>query len=235
MIMDDLIAVVTGANRGIGFEVCRQMARRGVRVVLTARNPALGREAVDALEREGLTVDLNPLDVNNDLSVRTLKEDLESRFGRLDILVNNAGAGAKGDTSALEVEAETVRRAIEVNCLGALLVTQGLLPLLQNSRGARIINVSSGMGALSTMKGGLAAYRISKTCLNSLSAIMAHELEGRAITVNAVCPGWVRTRMGGADAPLSVAEGADTIVWLALDAPPSLSGKFVRARQVIAW
>jgi NAD(P)-dependent dehydrogenase (short-subunit alcohol dehydrogenase family) len=182
-----------------------------------------------------LHVDFHVLEVTDAVSIQKLKEDLESSLGRIDVLVNNAGAGAKGDGDAMEVEVESVQRALEVNCFGPLRLIQALFPLLKNSREGRIINISSGMGALNTMKGGLAAYRISKTCLNSLTAILANELEGSSIAVNAVCPGWVKTRLGGMNASRSLEEGADTVVWLALDAPGSLSGKFLRDRQVIPW
>jgi len=229
------IAVVTGANRGIGFEVCRQLAQRGVNVVLTARAAPLGLAASAQLNREGLPVEFHELEVTDDASIKMLKEHLEKKFGLINVLVNNAGTGVSGDGAALEVDLAVIRKALEVNCFGSLRIIQALIPLLKKSPNARIVNVSSGMGAFSTMKGGLAAYRLSKTCLNAVTTMVASELADTGIAVNAVCPGWVKTRMGGQTAPRSVEEGADTIVWAALDVPSTLSGKFLRDREVIPW
>lgn len=230
-----IVAVVTGANRGIGFEICRQLARRGVNVILTARDAGLGEAAAAELRGEGLAVSFRRLDVTDEASVAGLKESVEDEFGRLDVLINNAGTGAKGDAGASEVKVDALRQAIETNCYGALRVTQALLPLLKKSGRGRIVNVSSGMGALNSMGGGLAAYRVSKTCLNAVTAILASELAGSTVIANVMCPGWVKTRMGGPQATRPVAEGADTAVWLALDAPADIRGKFLRDRQVIPW
>jgi NAD(P)-dependent dehydrogenase (short-subunit alcohol dehydrogenase family) len=140
-------------------------------------------------------------------------------------------ARASGDASGLKVNMETVRVTLETNALGPFHLSQALMPLLQRSKRARIVNLSSGMGALSEMEGDYAAYRISKTALNAVTAILAAEL--RKVSVNAACPGWVRTDMGGRTAERH--QGADTPVWLALDAPQSLTGKFLRDRRVISW
>jgi NAD(P)-dependent dehydrogenase (short-subunit alcohol dehydrogenase family) len=231
----DRIAVVTGASRGIGLEICRQLARRGARVVLTARNAAAGRKAADALARGGLPVEFHPLDVASDDSARELARHLERGDGRLDVLINNAGIFSDSDTGAAEVDLATVRATMETNCYGALRVIQALLPLMRRSPQGRIVNISSGMGQLSDMWGGDAAYRLSKTCLNALTATLAYDLRDTAIAVNCMCPGWVRSEMGGEKAPRSVEQGADTAVWLALDAPADLRGKFLRDREIIAW
>jgi NAD(P)-dependent dehydrogenase (short-subunit alcohol dehydrogenase family) len=228
-------AVVTGASRGIGLEVCRQIARRGVRVVLTARDAAAGRRAAAALAGEGLPVEFHPLDVTADESARELARHLGRGGDRLDILMNNAGVFSDGDAGAATVDLATVRATMETNCYGALRVIQALLPLLRRSPAGRIVNVSSGMGQLSDMWGGDAAYRLSKTCLNALTATLAYDLRETSIAVNCMCPGWVKTDMGGAEAPRSVEQGADTAVWLALDAPADLRGKFVRDRKIIPW
>ena len=159
---------------------------------------------------------------------------VKDQHGRLDVLINNAGIIAKGEAPALQVELATVRTTLETNALGPLHLAQALAPLLKRSKSARIVNMSSGMGALNDNDGGYAAYRISKTALNAVTVILAAELRG-AVAVNAVCPGWVKTDMGGPHATRDVAEGADTAVWLALDAPQSLTGKFVRDRKVISW
>ena len=228
------IVVVTGGNRGIGFEICRQLAERGARVVLTARKPAAGAAAVKKLAAQKLAAAFHPLDVTDDKSIASLHDFLEETFGRLDVLINNAGIIAKGEAPALEVGVPVIRTTLETNTLGPLHLAQSLVPLLRRGSSARIVNMSSGMGELGDNSGGHAAYRISKTALNAVSAILAAELRG-AIAVNSMCPGWVKTDMGGAGADRDVAEGADTAVWLALDAPDKLTGKFVRDRKVIPW
>jgi len=228
------IVVVTGANRGIGFEISRQLAARGAQVVLTARKPGAGKAAVKKLAAHDLTVQFQPLDVTSNKSIIALREFLKRAFGRLDVLINNAGIIAKGDAPGLEVDMETVRITLETNALGPLHLSQALAPLLRRSKHARIVNISSGMGAFTEMGGDYAAYRISKTALNAVTAILAAELRDRT-AVNAACPGWVRTDMGGRSADRGVIEGADTPVWLALDAPQRLTGKFVRDRKVISW
>jgi NAD(P)-dependent dehydrogenase (short-subunit alcohol dehydrogenase family) len=226
------VIVVTGGNRGIGFEICRQLTRRGAQVILTARRPEAGREALAKLESEGLKA-VHPLEVTNEASVPALRDYLEKTFGRLDVLINNAGIVADSDAAGLEVKLATVRSTLETNTLAPLHLAQMLCPLLGRSPAARIVNMSSGMGALSEMEGGYAAYRISKTALNAVTGILAAELRG--VSVNSMCPGWVRTDMGGPNAERDVAQGADTAVWLALDAPQDLSGKFLRDRKVIGW
>jgi NAD(P)-dependent dehydrogenase (short-subunit alcohol dehydrogenase family) len=228
------IVVVTGANRGIGFEISRQLAARGAQVILTARKPAAGKAAVRKLAAQSLTVQFRQLDVTSTKSIVALREFLKRTHGRLDVLINNAGIIAKGDAPGLKVDMETVRVTLETNSLGPLHLSQALVPLLQRSKHGRIVNISSGMGAFSEMDGDYAAYRISKTALNAITAILAAGLR-RKIAVNAVCPGWVRTAMGGRSAERDVAEGADTPVWLTLDAPQGLTGKFVRDRKVIPW
>jgi NAD(P)-dependent dehydrogenase (short-subunit alcohol dehydrogenase family) len=228
------VVVVTGGNRGIGFEICKQLAARGARVVLTARNAAAGGAAVKKLAAQKLAVTFHPLDVTDDTSIAALHDFLQETYGHIDVLINNAGIIAKGDGPALKVELAAVRETLETNALGPLRLAQMLVPLLKNGASPRIVNMSSGMGALSDNSGGYAAYRMSKTAINAVTAILAAELRD-TIAVNAVCPGWVRTDMGGRHATRDVADGADTAVWLALDAPEKFTGKFVRDRKVIPW
>ena len=228
------VAVVTGGNRGIGFEICRQLAARGAGVVLTARQRAAGEAAAKKLAEGKHAVTFHPLDVTDGASIVTLRDFLKDTYGRLDVLINNAGIIAKGEASALKVDLATVRQTLETNALGPLHLAQALVPLLKRGTSPRIVNMSSGMGTLTDNDGGYAAYRMSKTLLNAVTAILAAELAG-AVAVNSVCPGWVKTDMGGRNATRDVAEGADTAVWLALDAPATLTGKFVRDRKVIPW
>jgi NAD(P)-dependent dehydrogenase (short-subunit alcohol dehydrogenase family) len=189
------IVVVTGANRGIGFEISRQLATRGAQVVLTARKSRAGKAAVKKLAAQNLTVQFRPLDVMSGKSIVALREFLKRTYGRLDVLINNAGIIASGDAPGLKVDMETVRATLETNALGPFHLSQALAPLLQRSKRARILNMSSGMGAFSEMEGDYAAYRISKTALNAVTAILAAELRDR-VSVNAACPGWVQDRYG---------------------------------------
>jgi NAD(P)-dependent dehydrogenase (short-subunit alcohol dehydrogenase family) len=184
------------------------------------------------LAAQNLTVQFHPLDVTLSKSIAKLRKFLKETYGHLDALINNAGIIASNDDSGLKVAMETVRVTLETNALGPFHLSQALMPLLK--KGARIVNVSSGMGAFSEMESDYAAYRISKAALNAITAILAAEQRGR-IAVNAACPGWVRTDMGGRNAERDVSEGADTPVWLTLDAPQKLTGKFFRDRKVIPW
>lgn len=231
------VAVVTGANRGIGFEICRQLARRGdIRVILTSRDPAKGREAAGRLAQEGLEVDCHRLDVTEAKSVAALVAFLEARHGRADILVNNAGVLLDPRGSRfLDSRPETYRATLETNFFGPLLLCQALLPFMKRRRYGRIVNVSSGMGQLSGMGAGSPAYRVSKAALNALTCLLAAELAGSGILVNSMCPGWVRTDMGGAGAPRSLEQGADTAVWLATLPEDGPSGGFFRDRTPIPW
>ena len=231
----EIVAVVTGGNRGIGFEIARQLGRRGAQVVLTARDRKAGEAAAAKLRDEGLKVQSLPLDVTDAASAKALADALERDFGRVDALVNNAGIMSKSDAPALEVGADVVRELFDTNTLGPLRVAQALAPLLRKSERGRIVNMSSGMGALEGNDGGWAAYRLSKTALNGVTTVLAAKLKDDRIAVNSMCPGWVRTDMGGPNATRDVAAGADTAVWLALDAPQSLTAKFVRDRKAIPW
>jgi NAD(P)-dependent dehydrogenase (short-subunit alcohol dehydrogenase family) len=231
---DGPIAVVTGGNRGIGFEVCRQLAERGARVVLTTRKPAAGQTAVKKLAAQALAAAFHPLDVTDGKSIAALHDFLKTSYGHLDVLINNAGIIAEDEAPALKVDLGAIRETLETNALGPLHLAQRLVPLLRRGSSTRIVNMSSGMGALTDNDGGHAAYRMSKTLLNAVTAILAAELAG-AIAVNSVCPGWVKTDMGGRNAERDVIEGADTAVWLALNAPATLTGKFVRDRKIIPW
>ena len=167
-------------------------------------------------------------------SIERFSDFLKDTYGHIDALINNAGIIAEGEAPALKVDLATVRETLETNALGPLHLAQKLVPLLKRGSSPRIVNMSSGMGALADNYGSHAAYRMSKTLLNAVTAILAAELAG-TIAVNSVCPGWVKTDMGGRNATRDVAEGADTAVWLALDAPATLTGKFVRDHKVIPW
>lgn len=228
------IAVVTGANRGLGLETCRQLADLGLTVILTSRDPHKGEAAAESLRGAGRDVRYHPLDVTDPDSIQRLAGFIEREFGRLDVLVNNAGVFLDPlDTSVLHADLDIVRRSMETNLYGPLLLCQALVPLMQG-RG-RIVNLSSGMGQLSEMNGCCPGYRFSKTALNALTRSLADELRDTQIKINSLCPGWVRTDMGGANATRPVEEGADTIVWLATLPDDGPSGGFFRDRRPIPW
>lgn len=232
------VAVVTGAYRGLGYETCRQLAQTGCSVVLTARDPVKGEVAAERLRGDGADVLFHPLDITDEESVKTLAEFLTKQYGRLDVLVNNAGifpdpAPWSTDSSIFSADLESIREGFETNTLGALRLCQALIPQMEE-RG-RIVNVSSGMGQLSEMNGCCPAYRLSKTALNAVTRIFADELKESGVKINSVCPGWVRTEIGGEKAPLSVEEGARGIVWAATLPDDGPSGGFFRHGQPIAW
>ncbi|HEY4284880.1 MAG TPA: SDR family NAD(P)-dependent oxidoreductase [Chthoniobacterales bacterium] len=227
------VALVTGANKGIGFEVVRQLARKYFHVFLGARNADAGHVAVEKLRGDGEVTFLE-IDVSKPDSVWRAAEELGGVVDHLDTLVNNAGIVADNDKDILQVTAEIFETTLRTNTLGALLVSQAFVPLLKKSDAPRIVNVSSGGGQLADGADGWApAYCISKTALNGVTSQLAAALPEFA--VNSVCPGWVRTEMGGSDATRSVGEGAAGIVWLASDAPQKETGKFWRDRKVIPW
>ncbi len=239
MAKEKRIALVTGANKGIGFEVARQLARKGFRVFLGARNEKAGQAAAEKLRTEGVKEDYGEItflkiDVSKPDSIRRAVEEFSRKSDRLDALVNNAGILLDGDKDVLTITPETFETTLRTNTLGALLVAQAFVPFLKKSDAPRIVNVSSGGGQLADGADGWApAYCISKTALNGVTAQLAAALPKFA--VNSVCPGWVRTDMGGPNATRSVGEGATGIVWLAVDAPQNETGKFWRDRKVIPW
>jgi len=228
------IAVVTGANRGLGFEICRQLAIKGVRVILSARNEEKGKEAAEKLKNEGLEVDFHQLDVTDKNSIHRLAEYAKEKYGKLDILINNAGILIDSSDLCTTVDIDVVRKTFETNVCGALLISQELIPLMKKSENGRIINISSRSGALSFMGKGAPAYRISKAALNALTRTLAIELKNTRITVNSMTPGLIKTTMGGEKAVRSTIQGADTVVWLAIG-DNMQTGKFFSERKEIAW
>ncbi|HCB13794.1 MAG TPA: short-chain dehydrogenase [Gammaproteobacteria bacterium] len=236
------VAVVTGANRGLGLETARQLAKRDIQVIVTSRNPGKGEMAMEKLLAEGLDVLFQPLDVTSESSVAELGTFIHSHCGRLDILVNNAGVFLDihstedtGNASVFNASLETLTMTLKTNLYGPLLLSQELAPLMKQQHYGRIVNVSSGMGQLSDMEGKSPAYRISKTALNALTRILAAETQGYNILVNSVCPGWVRTDMGGSGAERTVEEGASGIVWAATLPDNGPTGGFFRDGQPISW
>ncbi|MCI0570763.1 MAG: SDR family oxidoreductase [Myxococcaceae bacterium] len=225
-------ALVTGANRGIGFEVSRQLARAGLRVVLTARDEALGEAACHTLRREGLDVLFAPLDVSREDSVKSCASELAHQLVQVDVLVNNAGVYQEGNV--LHTSTEVMEETLAVNLLGPWWMCRAFVPGMVHAGYGRVVNVSSGAGAFSGGLPGPAAYAVTKAALNALTLKLASEVPDH-VKVNAVFPGWVRTRMGGEAAPRSVEEGADTVVWLAMLPEDGPTGGFFRDRRPIPW
>jgi NAD(P)-dependent dehydrogenase (short-subunit alcohol dehydrogenase family) len=233
------IAVVTGANRGIGLEIVQQLSRQGLITVLTARNPEKGKAAAATLASEGLEPAVVVLDVADADSVRNAVSEVMDLYGRIDVLVNNAGILKEGfvpeDASVLDAPAEVVIETFEVNTLGPLRLIQAVVPIMKERGYGRIVNVSSGAGQLEDMRGGFPAYRMSKAALNALTRITAAELGPGDIKINAMCPGWVKTQMGGPNATRSIEKGAETAVWLATLPADGPTGGFFRDMKPIAW
>ena len=231
----DRVALVTGANRGIGLEVTRQLALRGFTTILGARAAQKGQRAASSLQQSGLKVIPVQLDVTDQKSIDAAKHLVKERFGKLDVLVNNAAILYDEWQRAENANLETVREAFETNTLGAWRMCQSFIPLLRKSKHARIVNVSSESGSLSVMGGGTPAYSVSKAALNALTRMLADELRSARILVNLVCPGWVATEMGGPDAPRTVEEGAASVMWAVTLPDGGPTGGFFRDGEPLAW
>jgi len=228
------VALVTGANRGIGAEVARQLLGKGFVVFVAVRSRASGEEAVRRFGRVAGEARVVELDAADAASARRVADEVAARTPQLDVLVNNAGILGPGDDSIFTVTSDLLERTLRTNTVGPVVVTQAFLPLLGKGDSPRVVNVSSGGGSLTDMGHWAPAYSISKAALNAVTRQFAAALTGK-VAVNSVCPGWVRTDMGGEGATRSVEEGADTIVWLATEAPWTLTGKFLRDRVEVAW
>jgi NAD(P)-dependent dehydrogenase (short-subunit alcohol dehydrogenase family) len=234
------VALVSGANRGIGLAVVDGLCKAGLTAVMGSRERDAGEAARESLGLPEGAANVVQLDVADPDSVAAAIAEVERDFGRLDVLVNNAGVMLDTGRRASDPDIDAVRRTLEVNLFGAWRLTLAALPLMRAGAGGlpaerRIINVSSGMGQLAEMGGGTPGYRLSKVSINALTRMLSAEL-GDGFSVNSVCPGWVRTDMGTAAASRSPEQGADTIVWLAtLPAPEAPSGGFFRDRRPIPW
>jgi NAD(P)-dependent dehydrogenase (short-subunit alcohol dehydrogenase family) len=226
------VALVTGGNRGLGLEVGRQLASRGYRVVLGARS---GDTLDAALRSADLPLDGVVLDVTRPATIAAAATRLFEKYGRVDVLVNNAAVLLGEDSTLLGTTPEDLRGTFEVNLFGAIAVAQAFVPAMAQRKYGRVVNVSSRAGQLSSMDTYAPAYSISKTALNAFTRILAAETRGSGVLVNSACPGWVRTDMGGANAPRSVEQGADTIVWLATLPARGPSGRFFADRKPLDW
>ena len=236
---DKRVALVTGANRGMGLEIVRQLSRLGLIAVLAARDLEKGKVAAATLAAEEYDVPIVALDVTDADSIRAAVAEVRGLFGRIDVLVNNAAILKEGllseDTSVLDVSGDLVNQTFLTNTVGPLRMIQATVPGMRERGYGRIVNLSSGAGQLAEMGGGFPAYRLSKSALNALTRITAAELGAHEIKVNSVCPGWVRTDMGGPHATRTVEHGAETAVWLATLPEDGPTGGFFRDMKPIPW
>ncbi len=237
---DTRVALVTGGNRGIGLEIVKQLARAGVMTAIGSRDKAKGDAAAAAMAAEGLEPAVVQLDVDDPQSVKAAADQVQHLFGRIDILVNNAGvlkdrADDVGGKGVLGVSAESVLQTFETNTLGPLRMMQAVLPSMLEHGYGRIVNLSSGMGQLTQMGAGYTGYRLSKAALNALTRTAAADVGDGNVKINSMCPGWVRTDMGGDNAERSVEEGAETAIWLATLPDDGPTGGFFRDKKLIEW
>ena len=224
------VILVSGGNRGIGKEICRQLGKLGDVVYLGSRDLESGKK--EASKMEGKVIPLQ-FDVTQESDIRSAFTKIQNDQGRLDVLINNAGIFV-GSDGLIKPDIGAIKKTFEANFFGPILINSVFIPLLKKSKEGRIINMSSGMGALDDLVGGYAGYRLSKTGLNAQTILLANELASDGIRVNSMCPGWVRTDMGGAGASRSVEKGAETAVWLAREKRIP-TGKFFRDKKVIPW
>lgn len=229
------IALVTGGNRGIGLEVCRQLAKQDIRVLLGARDAAKGAAAASEMAAAGLPVEARQLDVADDESITDCMGWIRSDLGRLDILVNNAGIMVEEADADPEQELQIVRETMQTNVYGPLLLSRLAVSVMKSRRYGRIVNLSSSMGSLTDMGPGYIAYRMSKAAINAVTRVLAAETQGMGILVNSVDPGWVQTDMGGRGATRSLYKGAETPVWLATVPEGGPTAGFFRDRKPIPW
>lgn len=238
--MSQKIAVITGANRGIGFGLAKALAEKSYRVIMVGRNADKLTEAAETLRATNPNVEFMVADIADTSQVHALAARLNETCSAVDVLINCAGVIIETDQAGnpsdlAHVDPEKVLSTLNINTVGALRMTQALLPLLQKSSGARIVNISSGMGGIREMDGGWPGYRLSKAALNALTKVTAAEIQGTNIKVNSVCPGWVRTDMGGPNATRSVEEAVPGILWAAELDDDGPSGGFFRDGQPIEW
>jgi len=226
-------AIVTGGNKGIGFAICQGLLTAGFEVTLAARSIDKAKAAIEQLQSE--RVHPLVLDVADDDSIDRAVATYSQDFEHLDVLINNAGIFPDEGINILTIDRNLLERAMATNTFGVIRTTQAYLPLLKKAAAARVINVSSGLGALAGLSADSPSYCLSKLALNGVTIMLAAALKSSGITVNSMCPGWVRTDMGGASAARSPEQGADTAIWLAMNADSDLSGKFFRDRQEISY
>jgi NAD(P)-dependent dehydrogenase (short-subunit alcohol dehydrogenase family) len=240
---DKRVALVSGANRGLGLAISQGLAEHGIKVILGARDSKKGAQACSRLKRRGLDVHFEVLDVANQKSIQNAVKHIQTRFGRLDILVNNAGIMIDGEESVLDVSWHIIHKTLQTNVMGPLRLCKSCIPLMKVGGYGRVVNLASSLGSLTEMADSdstaamvrTPAYRLSKTALNCMTILIAQEVRDDNILVNSACPGWVRTALGGDEAPLTPQQGADTPIWLAMLPDGGPTGGFFREREPVPW
>jgi len=227
-------ALVTGGSKGIGFAICQGLLAAGFEVIIAARSLSSAKAAAAELQAKS-KVHVVELDVADDHSIDQAVNHVSQEISHLDVLVNNAGIYPDEGVNILTISRELLNRTMNTNAFGPIRVSQAFLPLLEKAPQARIINVSSGYGQLSGLSSNVPSYCLSKLTLNGATIMLADALQAKGIAVNAINPGWVKTDMGGASAPRTPEQGADTVVWLATEASPRLSGKLWHDRKEISY
>lgn len=235
MSKDIKVALVTGGNRGIGYELVKQLALKGFKIILASRDPEMGHEAVQKLKESNLDVSFVVMDVDNQESIRQAAMTINERYGRLDVLINNAGVYLDENKKLVAMDPSILERTMATNFFGAYHVIRSFIPIMEKQGYGRIINVSSEYGALSEMSyPGVGAYKLSKLALNGLTQLVAGETKDD-IKINAVDPGWVSSDMGGPSAPRTPKQAAESILWLATIGPEGPNGGFFRDGKRIDW
>jgi NAD(P)-dependent dehydrogenase (short-subunit alcohol dehydrogenase family) len=229
------VALVTGANRGLGLEIARQLLARGLHVVLTGRDEAATHRALEALGAAGKSALAVRLDVTDPTSIAAARRTAEERFGPVDVIVNNAAVLLHENDDVLSIPRDAFRATFDTNVFGAIEMCRVFVPPMAERGYGRVVNVSSGVGQFASLSTYAPAYSISKTALNAFTRVLAATYQGQGVLVNAVDPGWVRTDMGGKSAPRSVEQGAETAVWLATLPQDGPTGGFFRDRRAIPW
>ncbi|HEX7675520.1 MAG TPA: SDR family NAD(P)-dependent oxidoreductase [Bdellovibrio sp.] len=233
------LAIVTGASRGLGYATSEALAQKGYKVIMGMRNPEKAQKQINTLKMKDLDVVAMKLDVSQEKSINEFAEAFRREYGYVDVLVNNAGIFIDdedgGNSSVFKTKSSTIQKTFTTNTLGPFLLTQKIFPMMQAEGHGRIVNVSSGMGQLSDMNRGYAAYRMSKTALNVVTRVFAEEAKGEDVLVNSICPGWVKTDMGGQGADRSIDQGIKGILWAATLPKGGPTGGFFRDGERIEW
>ncbi len=232
--MESKIALVTGGNRGIGFAITQGLLAFGYKVIIASRSLDKAKQAAEKLNSNGQVIPIE-LDVADDNSINKAIESIQQKVERLDVLINNAGIYPDEGVNILTIDRELLDKTLNTNTFGAIRMVQAFLPLLKKSQDARVINVSSGFGEINGLSSDYPSYCLSKLALNGATIMLSQALRSQKIAVNAICPGWVKTDMGGDSAPRTPEQGADTAIWLATDAPREETGKYWRDRKVISY
>ena len=232
--METKIALVTGGNRGIGFAITQGLLQKGYQVIITSRSLDKAKQAAEKLNSNGQIIPVE-LDVADDNSINKAFKSIQSQIDKLDVLINNAGIYPDEGVNILTIDRELLDKTLNTNTFGAIRMVQELLPLLKKSQDARVVNVSSGFGEINGLSADYPSYCLSKLALNGATIMLAQALRSQRIAVNAICPGWVKTDMGGDSAPRTPEQGADTAIWLATEAPRNETGKYWRDRKVISY